>query len=169
MNQKPTPEWKNYSQQACSGEAFQFFCDLFRTAIDGQKIRRVKLIGRRCSPRIFNTFLGYEIIAASKRIICPDMTTAEYLKIFAEIGMKEVAIPYNIVRTGEYLQQLQKAFASLKLILDFFSDQLLGKADKSRFHRSVYYRLRKSLNDISNSHGESPITEEMSPGRFGTR
>lgn len=148
-----TREWKNFSQEVLGGEAFRLFCDQFRSGLEGQKIRIVRLIGRRCSPEIFNTFLGYEIIAAGKRIICPDMTTARYIQIFAEIGLKEVAIPYDVTRTQEILPNLERAFASLKLILNFFTDQLLSKAEKSQFLKSVYSSLRLALVALSPSDG----------------
>lgn len=138
-------EWKHFSEQARAGEAFRLFCQLHRDAIEGHKIRVVRLIGRRCEPEIFNTFLGFEIIAAGKRITCPDMTTARYLRMFTEIGLKEVKIPYDVTRTREKLEGLERAFESLKLILNFFTDQLLDKAEKNRFMNSVYGALRQEI------------------------
>jgi len=49
------------------------------------RTRVVSLPGRKCEPRILNTFLGFELQVAQKRITCPDMSTARYLRIFAEI------------------------------------------------------------------------------------
>ena len=47
--------------------------------------RVVPLLGRKCEPRILHTFLGFELKLAQKRITCPDMSTAHYLQIFAEL------------------------------------------------------------------------------------
>jgi hypothetical protein len=139
------PPWKQFVAEASRGEAFQRFLSIAREAIRDRKTRKVKLIGRRCIPQIYKTFLGYEIIGARKRVLCPDMTTARYLRIFAEIGLKETALPYDVTRTQEVLPELERAYVSLKRILDFFVDQLLSGHEKNQFLRGVYSSLQAAL------------------------
>jgi hypothetical protein len=139
------PPWKEYVSEACGGEAYRLFCVVALRAVSGRKTRRVKLIGRRCVPQIYKTFLGYEIIGARKRILCPDLTTARYLRIFAEIGLKEIDLPYDVTRTQEILPELERSYASLRRILDFFLDQLISSDEKSQFLRRAYANLRQDL------------------------
>lgn len=142
---QPLATWRQYAAEACRGEAFQWLVRVARGAVRERKTRRVKLIGRRCVPQIYKTFLGYEIIGARKRILCPDMTTARYLRIFAEIGLKEIELPYDVTRTQEILPELERAYFSLRRILDFFVDQLLSSQEKNQFQRAVYAELRAAL------------------------
>jgi hypothetical protein len=141
----PLPQWKEYLSEACGGEAYRLFCSIASQAITGRKTRRVKLIGRKCLPQIYKTFLGYEVIGARKRILCPDLATARYLRIFAEIGLPEVDLPYDITYTQEVLPELERAYASLRRILDFFVDQLISSYEKNQFLRKAYTNLRQTL------------------------
>lgn len=42
------------------------------------------------------TLLGIELKVGRRRFACPDLATARYLRIFARIGCKAFAIPYDI-------------------------------------------------------------------------
>jgi hypothetical protein len=139
------PVWKEYVAEACSGEAYQLFCSVSRRARSGRKTRRIKLIGRRCTPQIYKTFLGYEVIGARKRVLCPDLTTARYLRIFAEIGLKEIDLPYDVTYTRDVLPELERSYASLRRILDFFVDQLISRPEKNLFLRRTYANLQLEL------------------------
>jgi len=88
-----------------------------RNIVSGRS-RKVRLIGRKCSPKILRSFLGYEIQAGRKRITCPDMVTARYLKIFAEIGVQEILIPYDPTRTSIALPCLEKHFEKILAWID---------------------------------------------------
>jgi hypothetical protein len=141
----PLPQWKEYLGEACSGEAYRLFCAITFRATSGRKTRKVKLIGRRCLPQIYKTFLGYEIIGARKRILCPDLTTARYLRIFAEIGLREMDLPYDVTYTQEILPELERSYASLRRIFDFFVDQLISGYEKNQFLMRAYASLRLAL------------------------
>ena len=78
------------------------------------KTRKIPLPGRKCSAQIMYTFLGYEVKTGRRRITCPDLVTARYLKVFLEIGMKRVLIPYDPTRTARLIDRLEKDFETLK-------------------------------------------------------
>ena len=78
------------------------------------KARKIPLLGRKCSSQIMYTFLGYEVKTGRRRITCPDLVTARYLKVFLEIGMKQVLIPYDPTRTARLIDRLEKDFERLK-------------------------------------------------------
>ena len=142
-------EWKYFAEQMVRGEAFQQFSNRFQSTIEGHRTRRIKLIGRRCKPEIVTTFLGYEIIASNKRILCPDMVTARYLRMFAEVGLKEVVIPYDVTKTQECLPDLEEAFGELKTIVDFFTDQIVGRSEQAKFLNSVHRSIRAAVIKMS--------------------
>ena len=106
------------------------------------KTRIISLPGRKCEPRIINTFLGFELKVAKKRMTCPDMSTARYLKIFAEIGMPSVRAPYDPTLTTSVLPQLEQA---LKRIKDLLSEENLNQKQHQSKLRRIYRRIRENL------------------------
>ncbi len=97
------------------------------------KARKITLPGRKCEAQIMYTFLGYEVKAGRKRLTCPDLVTARYLKLFAELGMKQVLIPYDPTRTSRLIDRLERSFESLKQLSE-------GQA-----LRKVFAQLRRTL------------------------
>ncbi len=106
------------------------------------RTRVVSLLGRKCEPRILNTFLGFELQVAQKRITCPDMSTARYLRIFAEVGMPSVKTPYDPTLTACVLPQLEK---SLKRIKDLLLEENLNRKQHQSKLRNIYRQIRKNL------------------------
>ena len=115
---------------------------IYRHRILGQRVRQVALLGRKCQPRMMYTFLGYELKLGRKRLTCPDVSTARYLMIFAEIGLARVQIPYDPSQTARLLPELESCFAEIKALL------LKVSPDSKRHQilaRRVYAVLRKQL------------------------
>ncbi len=104
--------------------------------------RVVSLLGRKCEPRILHTFLGFELKVAQKRITCPDMSTAHYLHIFAELGMPSVRVPYDPTVTTHVLPALEKALKRIKHLL--LEENLPEKRRQSKL-RGIYKRIRDKL------------------------
>jgi len=107
-----------------------------------ERTRVVSLPGRKCEPRILNTFLGFELQVAQKRITCPDMSTARYLRIFAEVGMPSVRAPYDPTLTTCVLPQLEQALRKIKDLL--LEENLDRKQHQSKL-RNIYRKIRDQL------------------------
>lgn len=107
---------------------------IYRSGTDDSKTRRVRLLGRKCEPVILKTFLGYELQMRRTRLNCPDLATARYLKIFAEIGCAGIEVPYDPTVTAEILPRLEELAAELKEAC----------TDSSQL-RSEYRALRRKL------------------------
>ncbi len=75
--------------------------------------RTIQLLGRKCSASIRHSLLGFEVQAFYKRIHCPDMPTARYLKLFTELGCRRIRLPYDPTVTERILEELESAFAHL--------------------------------------------------------
>ncbi len=117
-----------------------------------QRTRVVSLPGRKCEPRILNTFLGFELQVAQKRITCPDMSTARYLRIFAEVGMPSVRAPYDPSLTTCVLPQLEQA---LKKIKDLLLEENLDRKQHQSQLRNIYRKLRDQLK-LAEKSAQSP-------------
>ena len=102
--------------------------------------RPVELLGRKCSPRILYTFLGFELKAGRKRIDCPDKVTARYLKVFAELGFREVRLPYDPSRTAILVTGLEHALGRIQELL--LAKKLSRPQHQQRLRR-IYAQIRK--------------------------
>ncbi|MDA2928164.1 hypothetical protein MYX78_13220, partial [Acidobacteria bacterium AH-259-G07] len=105
-----------------------------------RRTRVVSLLGRKCEPLILYTFLGFELKMARKRITCPDMSTARYLKIFAELGMPSIRIPYDPTQTSRLLVELELPLQRIK-------ELLLAENLKQRQHQLKHRRIYKKIRD----------------------
>lgn len=83
------------------------FADAYRRRVLTQNTRTLRLLGRKSSAKIIHTLLGYEVQASYKRIHCPDMVTARYLKLFSELGCHSIKLPYDPTLTAEVIPEFE--------------------------------------------------------------
>lgn len=67
---------------------------------------------------ILHTLLGIELKVRKKRLSCPDLSTARYLRTFARIGVDEVAVPYDISKIAAFADQLESGWQYTLLLLE---------------------------------------------------
>ena len=79
----------------------------YRTKVLTQNTRTIRLLGKKGAARILHTLLGYEVQASYKRIQCPDLATARYLKLFTELGCHSIKLPYDPTLTAELIPKLE--------------------------------------------------------------
>lgn len=82
---------------------------LYQEQVLPGKTRTIQLLGRKGPAFIMNTLLGYEVQAGYKRIQCPDLVTARYLKLFSELGCRSVKLPYDPTVTAALIPQMEAA------------------------------------------------------------
>jgi hypothetical protein len=93
---------------------------------------------------ILFTLLGIELKVGKLRMACPDLATARYLSVFARIGCREIAIPYDITRISVLADELEVAWQKMLLT----HDQTVGNTSPSAFGRSraaLVRRVREEL------------------------
>lgn len=82
---------------------------------------------------IQHTLLGIELKVGKRRFSCPDLATARYMRVFARIGCREFAIPYDITRISAAADELETAWQkSLILLADRISESTPKSAILSR-------------------------------------
>lgn len=114
----------------------QIYCD----DVLRHRNREVSLAGRRCQPQILYTFLGYELKMGRKRLTCPDMSTARYLKVFAQIGMKSIRLPYDPTHTQILVDGLEH---SLNRIHETLLTRELDRKGHQRAVARIYREIRR--------------------------
>ena len=67
---------------------------------------------------IQHTLLGVELKVGRKRLLCPDLATARYLSVFARLGCKDVAVPYDITKISHLADELESSWYRMLLLLE---------------------------------------------------
>jgi hypothetical protein len=75
-------------------------------------------LAKSASPEIHHTLLGIEVKVGRRRMLCPDLATARYLAVFARIGVKAVAIPYDITMISHLADELESSWYRMLLLVD---------------------------------------------------
>lgn len=78
---------------------------------------------------IQHTLLGVELKVGRKRLLCPDLATARYLSVFARLGCKDVAVPYDITKISHLADELESSWYRMLLLLE---QETKGNSTKSR-------------------------------------
>lgn len=82
---------------------------IYRQDVLPVQTRTIRLLGKKAPARIINTLLGFEVQSTYKRIHCPDMVTARYLKLFTELGCHSIKLPYDPTVTARIIPALETA------------------------------------------------------------
>jgi hypothetical protein len=100
----------------------EWFPELYREKVRSQRTRRcvIDVPAKENDPQIQHTLLGIELKVGRKRFSCPDLPTARYFRIFAKIGCKEFAIPYDITKISAVADELESSLE--RALLSFKSD-----------------------------------------------
>lgn len=123
------------------------FADEWLPKIYKEKIRSLRtraykldIPERENQAEIQYTLLGIELKVGKRRFACPDLATARYLRIFARLGCREFAIPYDITQISPAADELETSWQRTLLHLD--------EATKDRPTRSVSQARSKLIRDI---------------------
>src|SRR5690349_18882027 len=119
--------------------------------IYSQKIRTIRT--RSCSleipereneVQILHTLLGIELKIGRQRFSCPDLPTARYMRVFARIGCREFALPYDITKISTLADELETSWQIALLLLEATNGGLTDLQVKRR--RSDYIKkVRKEI------------------------
>lgn len=72
---------------------------------------------RENSPEIMHTLLGIELKVGRLRIATPDLATARFLCVFARLGCRDVAVPYDISKISAIADVLETGWQRMNLRL----------------------------------------------------
>ena len=93
-------------------------------SVYGEKVRTkrtrafsLNIPERANAPEIMHTLLGVELRVGKLRIACPDLATARYLQVFARLGVRDVAVPYDISKISSLADDLETGWQRMNLVL----------------------------------------------------
>ena len=99
---------------------------------------------RENDAQILHTLLGVELKVGRRRFSCPDLATARYMRVFARLGCREFAIPYDITKISTLADELETEWQRALLRVD---NNSLGapeqhrKRSRSRLIKSIRSRI----------------------------
>ena len=73
---------------------------------------------RENEAQILHTLLGIELKVGRNRFACPDLATARYMRVFARLGCRDFAIPYDITKISVLADELETAWHNMLLALE---------------------------------------------------
>jgi hypothetical protein len=129
-----------------SKEITNTLVDLYRQRVLAGRTRTIHLLGRKHPATILHTLLGYEVQASYKRIQCPDMVTARYLKLFTELGCRSIQLPYDPTVTAGLLTDMEGCIANISkgLCALFPNDRALQNYALQKVYAIIRGQLKKS-------------------------
>ncbi len=96
---------------------------------------------------IQHTLLGVELKIARRRLHCPDLATARYLSVFARIGCKDVAVPYDITKVALVADVLESSWHRMLLMTNRQAAER-NDAFRTRVRGLLVARLRKEIAEL---------------------
>jgi hypothetical protein len=117
--------------------------EVYRTKVLTQKTRTIRLLGRKSSAQIIHTLLGFEVQASYKRIQCPDLVTARYLRLFSEVGCHSIKLPYDPTLTEKLIPGFEAVMGEItREISELFPQDV---SMRQYVTRKIYGIIRRSL------------------------
>ncbi len=122
---------------------------IYKEKIRSQRTRAYQLDvpERENQAKIQYTLLGIELLVGKRRFACPDLATARYLRIFARIGCREFAVPYDITMISPAADELETSWQRMLLHLEESTE---GKPSRSvsQSRSKLIRTMRKTLGEI---------------------
>jgi len=85
-----------------------------------------------------HTLLGIELKVGRQRFSCPELPTARYMRVFARLGCREFAVPYDITKISTLADELETSWQRALLLLEATTAGLSDRQAKRR--RSDYIK-----------------------------
>jgi hypothetical protein len=124
-----------------------WIADLYKNKVRSQRTRAfdLEIPERENKPEILHTLLGIELKIGNQRFACPDLATARYMRVFARLGVRDFAIPYDITKISVIADTLETAWQRMLLLIE--SDNIPA-ASRSRLRSALVKQLRGEINEI---------------------
>ncbi len=90
---------------------------------------------------IQHTLLGIELKVGRRRFSCPDLATARYMCVFARIGCREFAVPYDITQVPALADALETAWQRSLLVLENMETSPAARASLIKEMRAEIDRI----------------------------
>ena len=124
--------------------ADEWLANIYKNKVRSQRTRayHLDIPVRENRADIQYTLLGIELKVGRKRFACPDLATARYLRVFARIGCRDFALPYDISQISGIADELETSWQRTLILVEKQS-----KGDAS-IGRTVIKTMRAEITAI---------------------
>ena len=112
--------------EICATLADYWLPSIYENKIRSQRTRSlaIDIPLRENTAEIQYTLLGIELKVGKNRFACPDLATARYMRVFARLGCREFAIPYDITKISAAADELETSWQrTVLLIIELTKDK----------------------------------------------
>lgn len=115
----------------CSELGAEWLPTIYKEKVRSQRTRSYSLDipPRENRAEIQYTLLGIELKIGKRRFACPDLATARYLRVFARMGCRDFAVPYDITIISGIADEFE---TSWQRSLIFVENKSKGRSARSR-------------------------------------
>ena len=94
--------------------------NIYNEKVRSQRTRsyHLDISARENRAEIQYTLLGIELKVGRRRFACPDLATARYLRVFARIGCRDIAIPYDITQISGIADELETSWQRAVILIE---------------------------------------------------
>ena len=139
---------KEYAEQVEKELKDSWLPQIYRERILKMRTRSYEFAALQRNPHveIQHTLLGVELKVGRRRLLCPDLPTARFLSVFARVGCKEVAIPYDITKISRLADELESSWHRMLLLANHYA---VGRSEafKNRINVLLIDRLRAEISE----------------------
>ena len=96
---------------------------------------------------IQHTLLGVELKVRKTRFSCPDLSAARYLQVFAWIGCRKFAIPYDITKISGLADELESSWHKMLLLSEKLT-KIKSPQTRGRIKAALAREIRKQIYEI---------------------
>jgi len=133
----------------CKSLASDWIPETYRVIREGRtRSYRMDIPERENQAEILHTLLGIELKVGKMRLSCPDLSTARFLRVFARIGCREVAIPYNITEIAGIADKLDSAWHQTLLLFDEKTSTVTSPQMRGKLRSALIKVLREEINSL---------------------
>ncbi len=123
--------------------------DIYRAKVRSQRTRahQLEIPERENRALIQHTLLGVELKVGSRRFSCPDLSTARYLQVFAQLGCQAVAVPYDITKISTLADELESSWQKIFLFFEKATEAKTASV-KGRMRSGLIKEIRREIEEI---------------------
>ncbi|HKX28170.1 MAG TPA: hypothetical protein VJ302_10780 [Blastocatellia bacterium] len=106
----------------------QLISAIYRDRVRTIRTRRHQLSApaKKVEVEVMHTLLGIELKIGKRRLLCPDLSTARYLAVFARFGVSEVAVPYDITQISRLADDLESSWHRMLMLAEHLTIERSG-------------------------------------------
>ncbi|HAV92864.1 TPA: hypothetical protein DCW38_06760 [candidate division WOR-3 bacterium] len=108
-----------------------------------RNLKIVELPAKNGEVFVQKDLFGWKLISGKSIVECSSEEEARYLRVFLDIGIKDIKIPVDLNYLASILQELETLKSKTDEIIEMYLDSVLDKNVKEKVRNEVYMEIVK--------------------------